>query len=54
MHTGRSMVVRHVLMVHTCSFMYTGHTDMMPTPGLLMSWEHSVSVPGFKRMLPGP
>ena len=28
MYTGRSMVDLHVLTVHTCSFMCTGHTDL--------------------------
>ena len=36
--SGRSMVVGHVLTVHTCSFMCTNHTDMIAhTPAFYKS-----------------
>ena len=38
----RSIVVGHVPMVHTCSFMCTNHIDMIAhTPGFLPVGEHS-------------
>ena len=38
----RSMVVGHVLMVHTCSFMCTNHIDMIAhPPAFLQVGEHS-------------
>ena len=40
--SGRSMVVGHVPMVHTCSFMHTNHIDMIAhTPAFLQVGEHS-------------
>ena len=42
LQSGRSMVVGHVLMVHTCSFMCTNHVDMIAhTPAFLQVGEHS-------------
>ena len=36
---GRSMVVGHIPMVHTCSLMCTNHMKMMAhTPAFLLSW----------------
>ena len=52
----RSMVVGHVPMVHTCSFMCTNHIDMIAhTPGLFTSWGAlpSSGLPSCKQSIAG-
>ena len=44
-YADRSMVVGHILMVHTCSFLYTCHIDMtVHTPSFLWLGDHSTNL----------